>query len=165
MQEKKKILGEGCSWKIGNGFKVRFWEDVWLKDHPLIEDVQDMTQVDLCKQRYGTLVSHYWLNDSWVNLKDIDQSLNHIQLSLNAVSVYPSIEDEIIWHADPSGQFKVSSIFGSKEKVNLPFWSQAWTKGIIPKFNIFFCVLLQNKILTLDNLQKRGINLVNRCIL
>lgn len=59
VQETKKILGEGCSWKIGNGFKVRFWEDVWLKDHPLIEDVQDMTQVDLCKQRYGTLVSHY----------------------------------------------------------------------------------------------------------
>lgn len=75
------------------------------------------------------------------------------------------IEDEIIWQAEPSGQFKVSSIFVSKEKVNLPFWSQAWVKGLIPKVNIFLWALLQNKILTLDNLQKRGINLVNRCIL
>lgn len=59
-------------------------------DHPLIEDVQDMTQVDLCKQRYDTLVSHYWLNNSWVSLKEIDLCFNHIQLSLNVVSIYPS---------------------------------------------------------------------------
>ena len=32
-----------------------------------------------------------------MNLKDIDQSFNHIQLSLNVVSLYPSLEDEIIW--------------------------------------------------------------------
>ncbi|MDF3675422.1 hypothetical protein, partial [Enterobacter hormaechei] len=42
---------------------------------------------------------------------DIDQSFYHIQLSLNAVSLHPSFEDEIIWYADPSGQFKVSSFF------------------------------------------------------
>ena len=56
----KKTLGKGCSWKIGNGLKVKFWEDVWLMDHPLIEDFPDKDLVDRCKQRYGILVSHYW---------------------------------------------------------------------------------------------------------
>jgi ribonuclease HI len=121
--------------------------------------------VEKCKQRYGTLVINYWQNNSWVNLKDLDLNFNQIQLSLNVVSIYPSVEDVLIWHAEPSGQFKVSSTFVSKEKVTPPLWSQAWVKGLIPKVNIFLWILLQNKILTLDNMQKRGINLVNRCVL
>ena len=123
VQETKKILGEGCTWKIGNGLKVRFWEDSWLKDLPLIEEFQDLSHIDLCKQRFGSRVCDYWQNNSWVNLKDISQSFNHIQLSLNAVSLYPTLEDEIIWHAEPSGQYKVSSFFAAKEKVNIPFWA------------------------------------------
>ena len=71
----------------------------------------------------------------------------------------------MIWSVDPSGQFKVSSLFKSKEKGNQPFWTKAWIKGLIPKINIFYWILLQNKILTLDNLQKRDINVVNRCSL
>lgn len=133
---------------------MRFWEDVWLMDHPLIEEFQDTTQVDICKQRYGTLVSHYWHNNSWVKLTDIDQGFNNIQLSLNSFSLYPTYEDEMIWNADPTSQFKVSTLFTSREKGNHPFWSQAWIKGLIPKTNIFYWIMLQNKILTQDNLQK-----------
>lgn len=69
----------------------------------------------------------------------------------------------MIWNSDPSGWFKVSSIFKSKEKGNQPLWSQAWKKGHIPKINIFYWIMLQKKILTQDNLKKRGINVVNRC--
>ena len=29
VQGTKNTLGRGCSWKIGNGVKVKFWEDVW----------------------------------------------------------------------------------------------------------------------------------------
>ena len=38
-------------------------------------------------------------------------------------------------------------------------------KGMTPKVNIFFWILLQNKILTLDNLKKRGFFIVNHCVL
>ena len=118
----------------------------------MIGDFLDKDLVNFCKQRYGNLVSHYWQNDSWVNLTDIDQSFSYNQVSLNAISLYPHLEDEIIWQADPSGQFKVSSIFVSKEMELKPLWSHAWIKGLIPKINIFFWILLQNNILTLDNL-------------
>ena len=84
---------------------------------------------------------------------------------LNAFSLYPLQEDKMIWSANPSGKFKVSSLFKYKEKGNQPFWTKAWIKGLIPKINIFYWIMLQNKILTLDNLQKRGINVVNRCSL
>ena len=134
-------------------------------DHPLLDNFQDNAQVDICKQRYGILVNHYWHNNSQVKLTDIDQGFNNIQLSLNAFSLYPTYEDKMIWNADPSGQFKVSTLFVSREKGNQPFWSQAWIKGLIPKINIFYWIMLQNKILTQDNFQKRGINVVNRCTL
>ena len=96
---------------------------------------------------------------------DIDQGFNNIQFSLNAFSLFPTYEDKMIWNTDSSGQFKVSTLFVSREKGNIPYWSQAWIKGLIPKINIFYWIMLQNKILTQDNLQKMGINLVNRCIL
>ena len=46
-----------------------------------------------------------------------------------------------------------------------PCWAKAWVKGMTPKVNIFFWILLQNKILTLDNLKKRGFIIINRCLL
>lgn len=71
----------------------------------------------------------------------------------------------MIWRDNANGCFKVSMVFTSKEKGAGPLWSKSWIKGLIPKVNIFYWILLQNKILTLDNLQKRGINVVNRCSL
>ena len=71
----------------------------------------------------------------------------------------------MIWRNDANGNFKVSFIFRSKEKGPCPLWSKAWIKGLTPKINIFFWILLQKKILTQDNLQKRGINVVNWCCL
>ena len=110
-------------------------------------------------------MGHYWHNNTWVNLIDVDQVFYNMQISLNDFSLYPNHEDEMIWNVDPSGQFKVSSFFTSKEKGIQPLWSQAWIKGLILKINIFYWIFLQNKILTQDNLQKRGINVVNRCTL
>lgn len=84
---------------------------------------------------------------------------------MNACSLDPHQEDLTVWGIDSRGCFKVSSVFISEDKVNYPMWAKAWIKGIIPKINIYFWTMLQNKILTLDNLQKRGVYLVNRCCL
>ena len=83
--------------------KVIFWEDAWLMDHPPIEDFEDTIQVGKHKQMYGTLVGHYWHNNTWVNLIDVDQIVYNIQISLNFFSLYTNHEDEMIWNANPSG--------------------------------------------------------------
>ena len=44
-------------------------------------------------------------------------------------------------------------------------WAKACYLGLTPKINIFFWVMLQNRILTVDNLIKRGQKIPNRCIL
>lgn len=35
-------------------------------------------------------------------------------------------------------------------------WAKAWYPGFTPQINIFLWILLQNNILTIDNLRKRG---------
>ena len=87
---------------------------------------------------FGTPIIHYWHNNNWVNLMNVNQDFENIQLSLNAFFLNPNHEDEMIWNADPSGQFKVSSLFSAKEKTFHPLWLQAWIKGLIPKINIFY---------------------------
>ena len=71
MQGVKTILVEGCTWKIGNGQRVRFWDDSWIMDHALIEDFGDRTHIEQCKQLYGVYVENYWESNSWVNLSSI----------------------------------------------------------------------------------------------
>lgn len=39
---------------------------------------------------------------------------------------------------------------------------EAWLPGLTPKINIFYWLALQNKILTHDNLMKRGHEMPNR---
>lgn len=49
-----------------------------------------------------------------------------------------------------------------------PMWelaSKVWIKNLIPKIGFFMWVAIQNKILTLDNLRKKGFSLANRCTL
>ena len=71
----------------------------------------------------------------------------------------------MVWGNDPGGCFKVFSIFRPEDKTISPIWAKAWIKGLMPKINIFFWIMLQNKKFTLDYLQKKGINLVNGCSL
>ena len=55
VQGAKNILIKGCIWKVGNGKKIRFQDDVWILDHPLIDDFENITPIDRCKQTFGIL--------------------------------------------------------------------------------------------------------------
>ena len=60
----------------------------------------------------------------------------------------------------------MSSVYANAfEEHQEPCWAKAWFKGMTPKVNIFFWILLQEKILTTDNLLKKGFKIFNRCYL
>ena len=75
-------------------------------------------------------------------------------------------KDEVIWGDNPNGSYYVASgynyLWCLREK---PSWVKAWLSGLIPKINIFYWLALQNKILTQNNLIKRGHVMPNRFIL
>ena len=35
-QKLKHIIRKGVKWKVGNGRRVLFWEDIWILDYPLV---------------------------------------------------------------------------------------------------------------------------------
>lgn len=67
-QKLKDIIRKGIKWKVGNGRRVQFWEDVWILDHPLCDDLRWNRYMELCKTQIGTLVADYWKENEWMDL-------------------------------------------------------------------------------------------------
>lgn len=57
---------------------------------------------------------------------------------MNSFSLYPHIEDKMVWGIEPRGCFNFIFIFRYEEKGNRPLWDKTWIKGLTPKINIFF---------------------------
>ena len=121
--------------------------------------------MEQCKNQFGTLVSDYWKDDFWVNLLRVDLNLAELAKCLN--TCYLKHEDDVfIWKENPSGMYSTLLAYANSfEDHDVPCWAMAWVKDMTPKVNIFFWILLQNKILTLDNLNKMKFLIVNRCAL
>lgn len=84
---------------------------------------------------------------------------------LNATFINNNM-DIIIWGDNLNGKYSFSSIYFSLwDSLEKPIWAQAWIFSLTPKINIFFSLLLQEKIIALDNLAKRGKIIPNRCSL
>lgn len=118
-----------------------------------------------CKNLIGPFVADYWIDNAWVDLSRLDPNLVELRNCLNVFFLIHK-EDELIWSNDTSGDYFFTladaDAFANYEE---PCWAKAWMKGMTPKVNIFFWILLQNKVLTLDNLQKRGMIIINHCAL
>ena len=82
---------------------------------------------------------------------------------LNAM-ILNNKRDELIWEDNTNGSYSVASgYFWLWNILEKPIWDKAWMIGLTPKINIFFSLMLQDKVLTLDNLAKRGHYIPNRC--
>jgi hypothetical protein len=73
--------------------------------------------------------------------------------------------DKIWWIPNRKGKFEVKSFyFILNSSVNFPFpWKSIWRTKVPPRVAFFVWSAALGKILTLDNLRKRNIVLVNRC--
>ena len=121
--------------------------------------------MEQCKNQIGTFVVDYWKDDMCLDLNSVEHNLVKLSKCLNVIFLNHK-EDELIWKTNPSGIFSIVSAYANSFDAHYePYWAKAWVKGMTPKVNIFFWILLQNKILTLDNLKKRGFIIINRCVL
>ena len=65
--------------------------------------------------------------------------------------------DEIIWGETNDGKYYVALGYEAMKNVDRTLvWAKAWFPGPTPKINIFLWIMLQNHILMVDNLTKRG---------
>ena len=74
-------------------------------------------------------------------------------------------KDEILWVASWSASFEVKSLYSilsNRGKHSFP-WKSIWKLKAPPKMAFFTWTAAKGRILTLDNLRKRDICVVNRC--
>lgn len=123
---------------------------------------------DRCVRIDGIRVADYIREEVWIDLVSIDPSIRPIQVWLSHIhilSVY--VVDEIFWSKSPSWVFSVAHSFQiiTMSLSSIPFWAGIWNNVLIQKINIFFYLFMQEKVLTIDNLCKRGMAIPNRCVL
>ena len=83
----------------------------------------------------------YWWEGAWINLVEIDPSLNNIILLLNSISIRNQ-NDMIIWDGNTSSLVSVTSTYlGSLgDQIDSFNWNKVWISSLIPIINIFLCL-------------------------
>lgn len=76
-------------------------------------------------------------------------------------------QDRFLSGHTQNGEFSMKSAYNLliKEVADMTCWIKVWNSQLIAKVNFFWWSLIHGKILTLDNLAKRGLNLANICCL
>lgn len=77
--------------------------------------------------------------------------------------------DQIRWGYDNSGNFNIKEASSIKRgDNNMPTdkkWVWLWTQGLWPKITLFIWLLLKGRVLTWDNIRKRGMTGPSKCVL
>lgn len=122
--------------------------------------------MEKCKDWVGHWVADYIQNGGWIDPSRLDLLFIPLQKCLLHVHI-PSfpIKDSLVWVSSSSGGFSIPKAFSllSRSFDLAPFQSCLQKKLLIPKVNILFQFFIQIKVLSIDNLCRRGMSFPNQC--
>ncbi|XP_020112123.1 uncharacterized protein LOC109726747 [Ananas comosus] len=169
----RALLKCGISFSIGDGHSTNFWSDIWVEGSTLRSCYPNLTnavqsrnyRVKECYGRSGwrwhKILADYEPSsqadrESILKLKD---SPSNVMLSATS--------DVIKWRWTHSEMFIVNSLnkFLQDGGVKENSYSQLWMTRIPLKVKIFVWLVLKRKVLTKNNLLKRGWNGELVCVL
>jgi len=157
---------------LGNGSRIRFWDDVWCGELPLKEafpvlydiardkdaDVADHLVVVSGSYEWDVSffrAAHYW---------EVDVLASFFSL-LYSTRVDCDGDDQLWWSPSHKWIFDVRSFYKAlacKEAIHF-LWKSIWRTKVPLKVAFFAWTAAQGKILTLDNLRKKGVVVIDRC--
>ena len=174
IRKKWGLLDGRVAFHLGNGQRVKFWKDKWCGDGPLCESCPSLFSMSMSKNAW---VSEVWnpvgdgvgwtplfaraFNDWEIDL--VERLLQKIQ----AFRVQREEEDRVIWTASNDGAFSVRSLYSMMEPGGLSLFpsERIWRARMPPKVAFFVWEASWGKVLTQEQLQRRGFSLANRCFL
>ncbi|WJZ97307.1 hypothetical protein VitviT2T_015918 [Vitis vinifera] len=150
---------------VGNGERIRFWEDLWWGDQPLGSQYPSLFRVVLDKNIpissvLGPTRPFSWNLNFRRNLSDSEiEDLEGLMRSLDGVHLSPSVPDARLWPLSSSGLFSVKSFFLALSQFFGPpqvFPSKfVWNSQIPFKVQSFIWLVAHKKVNTNDMLQVR----------
>jgi hypothetical protein len=157
---------------LGNGFRIRFWDDVWYGEMPLKEAFPGL--YDIACDKNSSVAVHLILGSRsfrWdvrfiraAHDWKVDVLTSFFTL-LYSISLDCDGEDKLLWSPSRIGKFDVRSFYKSlafKETSHFP-WKSIWRTKVPLKVAFFAWAAGLGKILTVDNLRKRHVIVIDRC--
>jgi hypothetical protein len=157
---------------VGSGDSIWFWEDRWSEEGLLRDVFPAIYQIALHKQ---APVSEYlsWHVEGMVwsvilqrPLQDWEMGeYNDLMVFLYQLKLERSAVDQLRWTCTTSGLFEVQSYYrllNSHSNTDFP-WKSIWQSRVPHKVAVFTWLVAQGKILTLDNLRRRRIWVLDWC--
>jgi hypothetical protein len=158
--------------EVGDGTRVRFWDDVWCTDGSLKEAYPELFRIarnkDACVannfQRQGDSIhrevtfSH--LAQDW----EMESFLSFLEI-LYSVTITGIGEDKVYWLPSKDHIFQVKSYYDTltcKREGWFP-WKSIWKAKVPPRVAFFTWTAALGRILTAENLRRRHIILVSWC--
>ena len=95
------------------------------------------------------------------------EGVERLLLTIRGRRLNPLLEDRMLWKETKDGIFSVKSLYSSlasRRDVQFPY-SNIWSTCVPTKVSFFAWEAYWGKVLTLDQLKKRGRSLANRCFL
>ena len=158
----------GFRWKVGDGKKIKFWEDNWLGHSSLA--IQFWNLYVIANEKTSTIA------DLWdgTNLKctfsrTVGESLYRDWLEVTQIAstiIFSNEEDSLIWQFSSTGIYSSQTLYKiiSFRGVVPIYIPKIWDLKIPPRVHFFLWLLSQNKVLTRDNLAKRQKVEVDSCL-
>ncbi len=160
----KNIFKCGTSYSIGKGSKVDWWDDIWCGQTPLrtafylvYEKVRSKTvRVRDCWGRRGWKWSK--ILKGFVPAGTAEREMVTQLRSATQAFHIGNDNDEIRWRWATSEVFSVKSVYTFLQDggVSGSRFGQVWSTRIPLKVKIFLWLVLKKRVLTADNMAKRG---------
>ncbi|KAM1157902.1 hypothetical protein ACFX1X_028768 [Malus domestica] len=156
-----------CKFEVGNGERVRFWEDGWLAGGPLKEQ---FPRLFLLSRKHNHNISSFveasssslsWNFDFRRNLNEmeIEEAASLLQ-KVEVVRLSPSKMDNRRWNLEASGLFTCKSyrsLLSNNGIVHYyPPYSQIWKSKAPPKVKILVWLVATGSLNTCDKIQRRN---------
>ncbi|RVW99862.1 Transposon TX1 uncharacterized 149 kDa protein [Vitis vinifera] len=150
---------------VGNGERIRFWEDLWWGNQSLCSQFADLYRVISVKNLtvsnvLGNSFPLAWNLNFRHNLIDSEiDLLQRLMSSLSSVRFSPSLADSRAWSLSSSGLFSVKSFFLALSKVSNPILFLPamflWSSKVPSKVKALAWIVAHGKVNTNDKLQLR----------
>ncbi|RVW39006.1 putative ribonuclease H protein [Vitis vinifera] len=147
---KKWGLFDGrVAFHLGNGQRVKFWKDKWCGDEPLCESFPSLFSISMSKNA--------WVSDVWNPVGDGLTGLLSLQGRLTIGRLF-------CW-SSCCKRSKIPLFYVGAGGLPLFPSERIWRARVPPKVAFFAWEASWGKVLTQEQLQRRGFSLANRCFL
>jgi hypothetical protein len=156
----------------GDGSKIRFWEDIWCGDRALKEafpglfSIASYKEASIADNMEHSSGSIQWNIQFTRLMHDWEvEVLASFYRCLYDCKIRGVGVDKLWWVPSCKGLFEVKSYYRVLSSTGASFfpWKSIWRSKAPPRVAFFAWTAARGKILTVDNLRRRGMVVVNRC--